>query len=89
MRGLELQTPFRGWKLSGLGREPGTEGLMAFRESKHIRIRVARAPRHNRTEIKQIYRPPHPFAPVSRKASRSTIAPIVALMTRPTIPEPK
>ena len=38
--GLELQTPFRGWKLSGLGRELGTEGLMAFRETKHIRIRV-------------------------------------------------
>lgn len=35
------------------------------------------------------YRPPHPLAPVNRKASRSTIAPIVALMTRPMIPEPK
>ena len=29
-----------GWKLSGLGRELGPEGLMAFRETKHIKIRV-------------------------------------------------
>jgi len=36
----ELQVPFGGWKLSGLGRELGPEGLMAFREPKHIRVRL-------------------------------------------------
>jgi acyl-CoA reductase-like NAD-dependent aldehyde dehydrogenase len=36
----DLQAPFGGWKLSGVGRELGTEGLMAFRESKHIKIRL-------------------------------------------------
>jgi acyl-CoA reductase-like NAD-dependent aldehyde dehydrogenase len=36
----ELQAPFGGWKLSGVRRELGVEGLMAFRESKHIRIRL-------------------------------------------------
>ena len=36
----ELQAAFGGWKLSGLGRELGPEGLMAFREPKHIRMRL-------------------------------------------------
>jgi succinate-semialdehyde dehydrogenase/glutarate-semialdehyde dehydrogenase len=36
----ELQAPFGGWKLSGLGRELGHEGLMAYRETKHIKMRV-------------------------------------------------
>jgi acyl-CoA reductase-like NAD-dependent aldehyde dehydrogenase len=36
----ELQAPFGGWKLSGLGRELGREGLMAYRETKHIKMRV-------------------------------------------------
>jgi succinate-semialdehyde dehydrogenase / glutarate-semialdehyde dehydrogenase len=36
----ELQAPFGGWKLSGVGRELGREGLMAYRESKHIKMRV-------------------------------------------------
>lgn len=36
----ELQAPFGGWKLSGLGRELGREGLMTYLESKHLRLRV-------------------------------------------------
>ncbi|MDE3176765.1 MAG: aldehyde dehydrogenase family protein, partial [Pseudomonadota bacterium] len=36
----ELQAPFGGWKLSGLGRELGPEGLTQYRETKHIRMRV-------------------------------------------------
>ncbi len=40
----ELQAPFGGWKLSGVGRELGIEGLMAYRESKHIKMRLRHRP---------------------------------------------
>jgi acyl-CoA reductase-like NAD-dependent aldehyde dehydrogenase len=36
----ELQAPFGGWKLSGLGRELGREGLETYLEQRHIRMRV-------------------------------------------------
>ena len=36
----ELQAPFGGWKMSGMGRELGPEGIEAYRESKHIKMRV-------------------------------------------------
>jgi succinate-semialdehyde dehydrogenase/glutarate-semialdehyde dehydrogenase len=36
----DVQAPFGGWKLSGIGRELGREGLAAYRESRLIRMRV-------------------------------------------------
>jgi acyl-CoA reductase-like NAD-dependent aldehyde dehydrogenase len=36
----ELQAPFGGWKLSGFGRDLGPEGLFAYQQSRHLRMRV-------------------------------------------------
>jgi acyl-CoA reductase-like NAD-dependent aldehyde dehydrogenase len=38
----ELQAPFGGWKLSGGGRDLGSEAMQAFLHTKHIRARVRR-----------------------------------------------
>ncbi|MEN1975997.1 aldehyde dehydrogenase family protein [Cellulomonas sp. P4] len=35
----ELQAPFGGWKMSGFGRELGTEGLLGFTQPRHLRLR--------------------------------------------------
>lgn len=40
----ELEAPFGGWKESGLGRELGPEGLEAYLELKHIRIKRQATP---------------------------------------------
>ena len=36
----DLQAPFGSWKLPGLGRELGREGILAYREARHIRMRL-------------------------------------------------
>ncbi len=36
----ELQAPFGGWKMSGMGRELGPEGLDAYLEARHLKMRV-------------------------------------------------
>ena len=36
----ELQAPFGGWKMSGIGRELGPEGLDAYLEQKLVKMRV-------------------------------------------------
>jgi succinate-semialdehyde dehydrogenase / glutarate-semialdehyde dehydrogenase len=38
----DLQAPFGGWRMSGLGRELGPEGLESYLETKHLKIRVRR-----------------------------------------------
>jgi succinate-semialdehyde dehydrogenase/glutarate-semialdehyde dehydrogenase len=40
----DVQAPFGGWKLSGIGRELGREGLAAYRETRLIRMRVRPIP---------------------------------------------
>lgn len=42
----DLQAPFGGWKLSGLGRALGPEGLHSYLEPKHIRMQVRPTPSH-------------------------------------------
>jgi acyl-CoA reductase-like NAD-dependent aldehyde dehydrogenase len=37
----ELQAPFGGWKMSGLGRELGPEGLEAYLETRFLKMRVS------------------------------------------------
>ena len=36
----ELQAPFGGWKMSGVGRELGPEGLMSYLEPKHLKMKL-------------------------------------------------
>jgi acyl-CoA reductase-like NAD-dependent aldehyde dehydrogenase len=36
----ELQAPFGGWKMSGVGRELGPEGLMPYLEPKHLKMKL-------------------------------------------------
>ena len=36
----ELQAPFGGWKLSGIGQELGPEGLATYQRTKHLKLRV-------------------------------------------------
>jgi acyl-CoA reductase-like NAD-dependent aldehyde dehydrogenase len=36
----ELQAALGGWKRSGLGHERGREGLMAYLQPQHLRMRV-------------------------------------------------
>lgn len=38
----DLQAPFGGWKMSGVGRELGPEGLESYLETKHLKMRVRR-----------------------------------------------